>query len=660
MKRSDAPAGFSVNILLTVMFIASAGLFTAGLFLPVSVQLKTFINAACAALVCYDLVIDAVVRFLRGRRLDPNILIFISTIGLFIAGVPAEAAAAVLLYKAGLLFRAFYMEKYGLTVGMILDQRPEAASAVVDGAIARTPAGTLAAGDVISVSPGERVALDGIVISGQSEIDASVLTGAREPRPVGPGSPVTGGSLNLTSVLNIRVTKAFDDGDATRVLEYVNSAGRVKSELEKRLGRIARIYTPSAIGAAVLVGLLVPLIGRLEFGPWLRRGLTLLLLSTFSGTFAAIAQSFVAGIGGAALRGIVFKGAGYMDTLARATSVMFSKTGTLTTGRFRVTDVNTYGLDAGRLMTMAAYAEYGSRHPMADGIIEAADANIDRFKISNYREYRGLGVEADIGGVLVSAGNAEMMAQLGITPDLSHTEQSVVYVAINGKYVGRILMTDDVKPDAKKAIRDLHLLGIDRIAIFTGDKKEAAAEVAGMLGITEFYAECPPEEKLKKLKVLMEMQLPGDKLVYVGDGDADAPVMSASDIGIVLGGFAPVGAGQAGSQNGREDADLVIMTGQVSKVPEAISLARGTNAVVRQNLFISLAVRAVVILLVLLGLLPVWGALLAETAAGVLTMLHSARAAGLYRMEIRRARARSRARARRRNTAPEGEEAAQD
>lgn len=659
MKRSDAPAGFSVNILLTVMFIAAAGLFTAGLFLPVSGQLKTFINAACAALVCYDLVIDAVMRFLRGRRLDPNILIFISIIGLFAAGAAAEGAAAVLLYKAGLLFRALYTERYGLTVGLILDQRPEAASAVVDGAIARTPTGTLAAGDVISVSPGERIALDGVVISGQSEIDEYVLTGSRQPRPVVPGSPVTGGSLNLTNVLNIRVTKAFDDGDATRVLAYVNSAGRVKPELEKLLARISRIYTPSVIGAAVIVCLLVPLIGRLAFAPWIRRGLTLLLLSALSGTFAAVAQSYVAGIGGAALRGIVFKGAGYMDTLARVTSVMFSKTGTLTTGRFRVTDVNTYGLDTGRLMTMAAYAEYGSRHPMADGIIEAAAADIDRFKISNYREYRGLGVEADIGGVLVSAGNAQMMAQLGITPDLSHTEQSVVYVAINGKYTGRILMTDDVKPDAKKAVRDLHLLGVDRIAIFTGDKKEAAAEVAGMLGITEFYAECSPEEKLKKLKVLLEMQLPGDKLVYVGDGTDDAPVMSASDIGIVLGGFAPGGAGQADSRNDREDADLVIMTSQVSKVPEAISLARGTNTVVRQNLFVSLAVRTVVILLVLLGLLPVWGALLAETIADVMTMLHSARAAGLYRMEIRRARERSRARARRSNPETEGEEGLQ-
>jgi Cd2+/Zn2+-exporting ATPase len=481
------------------------------------------------------------------------------------------------------------------------------------------------------------------VISGESEVDESLLTGAEQPRAVARGSSVTGGAMNLTGVLNIRVSRTFEDANAAHVLKYVSNAPQLKSGPEKKLRRIARIYTPAVIGASVIVGLLVPLIGSLPLIPWLLRGLTLLLLANLDSAAAAVSMAHFSGIGGAAVKGIIFRGSAFADTLAHATSVIFSKTGILTTGCFEVADVNTYGMSPDRLLTLAAYAEYNSEHPMARSVVRAANGIFDRFRIQNFREYPGLGVEAEVGGVSISAGNALLMGQLGITPDLSHTEQSVVYVAVNGKYTGRILLSDAVKPDAKKALRDLHALGIDRIVMFTGDKKAAAAEIAGILGITEFYPECLPEDKVKRFKALTEMQLPGDRIVYVGDAAEDAAVLAAADIGIVLDGFGD--KKELSDNSDRKDADIVILTGEVSKVPEAVMLARGTDAVVRRNLILTLGLRGLVLLLVLLGLAPMWAALLLETIAGILALFNGTRAAGFRRGTMRKALTGSKTRA---------------
>jgi Cd2+/Zn2+-exporting ATPase len=640
MDKHSPPLIITVLTLQLICFAASAVLFVLGLFLPVPGGVKTFIWVACVILGCYDMIIDDVMKFLRHRRLDPNLLIIAAAAGTFAVGQGVQGAAAVLLLKAADLFQKLYAEKYGQAVGRILDRRPEVLSAVVSGAapgndaITRVPSGKLEAGDVFSVAPGEPIALDGVVISGESSVDEAINADQPQPRPVSRGSAVTGGSINLTGVLTIKASRTFLHSDASRILALISEPNRVKSRRQKLLGRLTVIFIPAVIAAAVIVGLLIPWIGGLPFVPWFTRGLTLLLLSAVAYISSSMSLTYFAGIGGAAGKGIIFKGAGYIDTLSRATSVVFEKTGILTAGRFQVIDINACGMPADKLMTMAAYAELNASHPIARTIVEAAGGIYDRFRVSNFTEYPGLGVEAEVSGAVISVGSALMMAQLGITPDISQTEHSVAYVAVNGNYAGRIVLSDTVRPEAKKAARSLRALGIDRLVIFTGDKKEATAEIAGILGITEYYAECLPEEKIKRLKSLTEMQLPGDKMVFVGDAVDEASVLHTADIGVVLGGFRSCAA-EAKKEELVKEAGLIIMTEDVSKLAEAVSISRGTERIVRQNFVLALGIKALALILVLIGLLPIWAAVLTETAAAVLTMLNATRASGYKGSDMR-------------------------
>ncbi|MEL4105774.1 heavy metal translocating P-type ATPase [Oscillospiraceae bacterium WX1] len=613
-----------------VLYICLTGafiLFVAALAVPVPAWVKKAVFGASILLSMYDMILEAILRLIKKRSLDKNLLFLIGAVTAFCIGKAGAGAAAVLMLRVGTLLREIITEKITTHIKSRLDRRPETANAVINGAVTRVPAGRVKVGDIVSVAPGEILAFDGIVISGESALDTSAFTGDARLVPVTDGSLVTSGSVNNTGVLNVRVTMAFDEAFVAQAAAIVEEASERKAKPERRLARVTGLITPAVVVLAVLIGLAVPLIGGLPITPWLYRALTLLFVASGTVYSALVSITYFAGIARALQSGILFKGHSILDAVAHTTSVIFDKTGVLTTGRFQVTDIHAYEISGERLFLLAAYAEMFSNHPIARSIAAAAGTEPDESKASNYRELPGRGVEVQIGSVTVSAGNERMMAEVGITPDLSQAPASVVYIAVNGKYAGRILLRDDLKPDSQKAIADIKALGIDRIALFTGDKKEAAADVAVSLGIRELHAECLPDEKEKRLKSLREMQLEGDKLVFVGDGVADAALFQMADIAVTLGGF--------GRLEVFEPADVVVMTDEAGKIPVAITLARETAKTVSKSIIALLGVKSLLLLTVLIGIVPVWLAVFIDAAACIFAVFNAARAFGLHLNDLR-------------------------
>lgn len=552
-KRQKTRLSISPDILLPSCIIVSALLFLAGSFLSAAAWFKIYLFAACVILSGYDLLFDALIKLIKRRSFDRNLLIFIAAAGAFFIGKAPEGAAVVLIFR----LCGFLLEK----------------------AIGRL-----------------RNAIEDFLDS-PAAIDN-----------------------------NVSPTSALDDSNTSRILKIIEEADNKKSKKEKIITRFARIITPGIIAAAVMIGVLVPLIGRLDIKPFMNIAFGLLVLSTFSAHFISVPLTYFAGFGRATKQGILYKNADVVDKVARTTSVIFDKTGILTQGRYQVSEINANEISDERLLMLASYAELHSSHPIARAIVSAAEFEYDDDKISDFREIKGKGAEVNIGGINVSAGNAQFMEELGLTPDISQAEASVVYIAVNGKYAGRILLSDTVRPDAKKAVKELHAIGIDRIAIFTGDRKEATVDVASQLGICEFYAECLPEEKVKRLKGLTDMQLPGDKLIFIGDGISDAPVLKTADIGVAMGGI--------GSDEAVESADMVIMTDEPSKIVTAIKLARDTNRIVRQNILLSVGIKVIVLLFILIGIAPIWLVVLSEGIVSIAAVFNAARAFGFNSREV--------------------------
>jgi Cd2+/Zn2+-exporting ATPase len=611
---------FPPDFLRFACLAAAALLLLTGLIAPLAQWLKLFMYIAAVLLAGYDITLDAVMKLIKEHDFDESLLMVIAVIGAFLIGRGFDGAAVMVLFRIGGYVKDRTIEYTTNSIESLLDQRPDTVSAIVGGGIVRKTAGKVRAGDIITLAPGERLSLDGVVVSGASELDVSAVTGNSDPVPVSRGSEVLSGSVNLMGVLTVRVTAEFDNSTISRMLKLIEKSESRKSKPEKMIARVARIFTPAVVGAALIIGVLIPLIGGMPFVPWLYRAFGFLTVAYPAALVISVPLTYFAGIGSALRKGILFKGNGVVDALSSTTSVVFEKTGTLTTGKFRVIDINSYDISNDRLLMLAAYAEARSNHPMARSIVAEAGIALDLSRIKEYREIRGKGTEVDIGGVTVSAGNALLMADLGITPDISQNEASVVYIAVNGKYAGRILLADALKQDSKKAVKELRDIGIDRIAIFTGEKEEVAANVAGQLGIQEYYAECLPDEKVRRLKGLTDMQLPGDMLVFVGDGLNDAPVLIAADVGVSIGGL--------GTDEAVEAADMVIMTDEPSKIPEAILLTRETSKIVRQNILLSFGLKGLVLLVVLFGV-AMWFAVLADVCVTVLAILNALRAFGM-------------------------------
>lgn len=618
------------DLLVSICIIVSVLLFAAGHFVPVAPWLKTFILVSCVIITGYDILIDTVTKLINESEFNAGLLVVVAAAGAFAIDKGAEGAAVMLIFRTGEIVRNKLVRRSANAIESFMDLRPEAVNAVINGAIVQMAPGKIGVGSVISVSPGERIALDGVVVSGESELDTSALNGKTAPLFVTEGSKVLSGSVNLKGALNIRVTADFDHSTVSRILELVEEAENRKAEPEKRIGKFARIYTPAVAAAALILGILVPFFGGMPISPWLQRALGLLVLVSPAAYVISVSMTYFAGNGGASKKGIIFKGANVIDTISRTTSVVFDKTGTLTDGVYQIVDVNAFGLPEERLLMLAAYAELFSDHPIAQSIVAAAGIMPDIAKVSDFREHPGKGTEIEIGGNSVAAGNALLMEELGVEADISQAEYSAVYVAVNRKYAGRILLRDTLKPDSVKAVKDLNAIGIDRIVLFTGDKREVAADIAGKLGIKEFYAECLPEDKFSRLKGLLNMQLEGDKLIFAGNGADDAPVLKLADVGIAIGGFT--------SNEATDAADMIIMTDEASKIASAITLARYTDKIVRQNIMLSTGLKGLILLLAALGIAPMWAAALADAVFALIVLTNAKRAFGIKGRDIREIR----------------------
>jgi Cd2+/Zn2+-exporting ATPase len=618
------------DLLVIICIIVSVLLFAAGHFVPVAPRLKTFILVSCVVITGYDILIDTVTKLKREGEFNAGLFIVIAAAGAFAIGKGVEGAAVMLIFRTGEIVRGKLVRRSANEIESFVDLRPEAVNAVINGAIVQMAPGKIDVGNVISVSPGERVALDGVVVSGESELDTSALDGKAAPVFVTEGSEVLSGSMNLKGVLNIRVTADFDHSTVSRILELVEESENRKAAPEKTIGKLARIYTPAVAAAALILGILVPLFGGMQINPWLERALGLLVLANPAAYVIAVSMTYFAGNGGASKKGIIFKGADVIDTISRTTSVVFDKTGTLTDGIYRVVEVSALGLPENRLLMLAAYAELFSDHPIAKAIVAAADIMPDFAKVSDFREHPGKGTEIEVGGNSVAAGNALLMEELGVRADISQEEYSTVYVAVNRQYAGRIQLRDTLKPDSVKAVKDLHTIGIDRIVLFTGDKREVAADIAGKLGIKEFYAECLPEDKFTRLKGLLNMQLKGDKLIFAGNGADVTPVLKLADVGISVGGFT--------SGETTDAADMIIMTDEASKIASAVTLARYTDKIVRQNIVLSIGLKGFTLLLAAFGIASMWTAVLADALFALIVLINAKRAFGIKGRDIREIR----------------------
>lgn len=620
------------HILVIVSIVVSTLLYAAVVFSLFPSEIRIFILVICVILTGYDIVFDFVRQMIKTRDFNENILIVLAAAGAFLIERGTEGAAVLIIFRIGGVIATKVATKSSDTIKNLIDLRPDTVNAVVNGAIVRQVPGKIKVGETISVSPGEWIALDGVVLSGDSSLDISAIFGGAESVPVRKDSRVWSGSLNRTGVLNIRVTHDFDNSVVSRVLRNVENATEKKSTTEKVIRKYARFYVPAIMLVAIIIGIVVPAISGLPFDRWLTRGLGFLVISSTSALVLSISLTYLAGIGGAAKKGILIKNADIVDTVARTTSVVFDKTGVLTTGKYRVVEIDSLELSVERLMMLAAYAELNSSHPIAQAIVAAADIEPEYSRITNFREIPGRGTEIEIAGNSVVAGNELLMNEMQIKPDKTQIDATVVYIAVNERYAGRILLSDTIQPDAKKAVKALHALGIDRIALFTGDNKEVAADVASQLGIKEFYAECLAVDKYSRLKGLMEMQLSGDKLVYVGDGVNDQPVLDAADIGVTLGNVA--------TDQEFENADIHVLTSEPSKIAAAISMSRGTVKTLRQNILLTVGLKGLVFILLAFGIASMWMAALADVAISLAIVIDAMGALGMKVEEINKLRPR--------------------
>lgn len=551
-----------------------------------------------------------------GNLFNENTLMLIAAIGAFAIGEYPEAVFVVLFYRVGELFEDYAVKKSRKSISDVMNLCPDHASVLADGTLHKVGPDEVSIGDVIVVAAGERVPLDGTVIQGSSFIDTSALTGESVPRAAREGDEILSGCINQSAVLHIRVSKTFDDSTVSRILELVETAGSRKSSPEKFITRFARYYTPIVLACAALLAVVPPLlIPDAAFSDYLYRALSFLVVSCPCALVISVPLAFFGGIGGAAKQGILIKGGNYLEVLAQARQVVFDKTGTLTAGSFTVQQVLPAAMAQETLLELAAYAEHASAHPIAQSIRQAYGRQLDVSRITASREISGHGVETVVDGRSVAAGNQRLMDRLGITcPETNGG--TAVFVAVDGRFAGAVVIADQLKPDAQQGIAALKRAGIRSTCMLTGDRRPAAETVAQALGIDIVKSELLPGDKVAQLEQLMAAGT--GKTVYVGDGINDAPVLARADAGIAMGAL--------GSDAAIEAADIVIMTDEISKVETALTLARRTMAIARQNILFSVAIKLMILLLCSLNIVGMGVAVFGDVGVMVLAVLNSFRA----------------------------------
>ena len=556
---------------------------------------------------------------LRGRWFDENFLMTIATLGAIAIQELPEAVGVMLFYQVGELVQGLAVGRSRRSIQSLLAVRPDTANLQVGDAIQTVAPETVRVDDVILIRPGEKVPLDGEVLSGISRVDTSALTGESVPRSVVVGEPVLAGMVNQSGTLTVRVTRLFEESSITRILDLVENARSKKASTERFITRFARIYTPAVVFISLAVALVPPLlIPGATVATWTYRALVILVISCPCGLVISVPLGFFGGIGAAARQGILVKGATFLDALTQVKTVVFDKTGTLTQGQFQVTEIVPHkGLSDRQLLALAAHAESQSTHPVAQSIRQAYDGPINQAGVQDYEEIAGHGIRARVNGQIVLAGSDRLLHREAIPHDECVTKGTITHLAVDGEYQGRIHIADDLKPDAAVAVQQLQAQGI-AVHLLTGDSAFVAAAIAQQLGIAQVQAELLPEDKVAALeRILADVPGPHHKVAFVGDGINDAPVIARADVGIAMGGL--------GSDAAIETADVVIMTDAPSKVAEAIAIARRTHRIVWQNIGLALGVKALFILLGAVGLATLWEAVFADVGVALLAILNASR-----------------------------------
>lgn len=574
-------------------------------------------------LIGHDILRKALQGIWNRQVFDENFLMAVATIGAMCLQEFREGVAVMLFYQIGELFQSVAVGKSRRNIAALMDIRPDHANVMQDGTLVRVDPDEIDIGTVIYVQPGEKVPLDGIVIDGSSTLNTSALTGESAPRDVRVQDEVISGCINLSGLLQIRTTKRFEESTVSRILDLVENSSMKKSRSENFITKFARYYTPIVCYSALALALLPPIVLFLceqpvDWGDWITRALTFLVISCPCALVISIPLSFFGGIGCASTKGILVKGSNYLEALADARYFVFDKTGTLTKGVFEVTSIDVKQGTEEKLLYYAAHAESASSHPISQSLQAAYGGVIERSRVSEVKEIAGQGVSANVDGHVISAGNLRLMRSLGISADPIHKEGTIVYVAFDHEYLGSITISDVIKPNAREAIRSLKAEGVRRCVMLTGDSQSAASAIAGQLDIDEVHSELLPGDKVHEVESLLQQKNGKDKLVFVGDGINDAPVLSRADIGIAMGAL--------GSDAAIEAADIVLMDDDPSKISLAMRISRRTLRIVRQNIVFALAVKIICLLLGAFGLANMWLAIFADVGVMVIAVINATRA----------------------------------
>ena len=599
--------------------IISAILFAIAIITPFpNIWINRGIYILSYLIVGFETLKEAIENIFKGEVFNEDFLMAVATIGAFCIGDFAEAVAVMLFFAVGELLEDYATDRSKKSISELMDIRPDFANVLRDGEIKIVNPSEVKIGETIVVKPGEKVPLDGVVIEGNSMIDTMALTGESVPRNVETNDEILSGCINQDGVLKIQVTKEFGASTVMRILDLVENASNKKAKSENFITKFAKYYTPTVVIIAVLLAIIPPLlIKNAIFANWIHRALSFLVVSCPCALVISIPLSFFGGIGGASRIGVLVKGGNYLEALSEIDTMVFDKTGTLTKGVFEVQKVIPAGMDKDELLEIVAISEGYSNHPIAKSVKTAYGKEVDKSRISNTKELSGRGILANIDGKDVLVGNDKLMSEYEIDYQKCSDIGTILYVAVDKVFAGYILISDTVKEDSIKAVKDLKLNGIKNIVMLTGDKKEVAEDIAGKLGINTVYSELLPDGKVEKVQELLENRDKKGKLAFVGDGINDAPVLALSDIGIAMGGL--------GSDSAIEAADAVIMTDEPSKINGAIKLSKKTMRIVRENIVFAISVKVLVLILSAVGVASMWEAVFADVGVSVIAILNALR-----------------------------------
>ena len=609
------------RIIVTAVLVLAIRLFSIG-GLP-----GTLLYLAAYLIIGYDILRKAGKGILRGQVFDENFLMAVATVGAIglafyeKSGDFMEAVAVMLFYQIGELFQSYAVGKSRRNITALMDIRPDYANIEQDGQLTQVDPDDVPVGATIVVQPGEKVPLDGVVLEGTSTLNTAALTGESLPRDVTGGDEIVSGCINMTGVLKIRTTRAFGESTVSKILELVENSSSHKSKSENFISKFARVYTPVVCGAALALAVLPPVVRLLtglegDWGTWLYRALSFLVVSCPCALVISIPLSFFAGLGGASHEGILIKGSNYLETLSKTKTVVFDKTGTLTQGVFDVTGVHHNQLPREKVLEYAALAECASSHPISKSLQRAHGGPIDRQRVTDIQEFSGNGVVAKVDGVTVAVGNDKLMEKLGIAWHDCHSVGTIIHLALDGQYAGHIVISDVEKPHAKDAIAALKRIGVEKTVMLTGDRAKVADHVAQSLGVDEVHSELLPADKVAQVEQLLSRS--GGKLAFVGDGINDAPVLSRADIGIAMGAM--------GSDAAIEAADVVLMDDDPLKIAKSIRISRKCIRIVYENIAFALIVKALCLLLVAVGAANMWAAIFGDVGVMVIAVLNAIRA----------------------------------